>query len=613
MLIATLGLPTSLDRVFSYDPYIWASSLVYDTTSTWWTTVYGAPAESQSTSIQISGLVVNSVSLAQVESVADVVAQQNSWYFDVATQKLYIHLDHSTEGTTAVILYGRVIGFSDTDVVDIGGVEYLPLIQSAPSLNQVQDPVKSNNLAFMNGALVLKNAGGVVDFLLDESIIGSDATMGYLPDSAIINDQASPSDVIPLATFFAEGYAAGISEFRISLQDKRRAQNAVFPATRFAVSDYANLDDDTIDRPIPVVYGYQRELRAYPTNGKAASTTVRYRAGLLLTALTTVYLKIADKWTVSTPSNINLATGEFDVVGAKSSTTAAPYACKVEATGIAVTYASDVIKDLNNRYAGIPFNDSNYDTAEWNQEQTSLVTVGIVFSDTTTIFDAVPILQSGANVPFRYEINADGKRTIRIDRADRAALPGVDVPEILDSETLLVDVTSEFLAAQVRIGYQLSDESGRYLTVLDATQSSAVLAAYRSKAEVRFDTLLTTLAHATTRAFADAVKYAVPISTVELTFRGERYLSIRILDIITVAITNDAIDIETDVSLGRKFLGVQKCKVIGVAPDYQAVQNQVELQLLGPIVPYRPDSLVYADEMTQMVTSSGDPIITGGF
>lgn len=618
MLLATLSAQTVIPRIYpTAYPYVWSIALVFNTTSVYWTTVFGAPAESQASVVNMLGLTLNDLIYTEFNNLADVEATEGSWYFDAGAQVLWIHVDHDTDAMVARVSYGKALGFADKDFVNINGFEYLPMVRSVPKLSQVQDLVAYDKLAELNGELVLSNVGGLLDYLVQENLIGGDATLSYLPDDQIdsLTGDASAGAVVPLAAFYVEDFAMGYQEFRIALQDKRKSQDSPFPTTRFAVADYPNLDDSTLDLPVPVVYGYQRELKALPTNGKAASTTVRYRAGLLLTVLTTVYLKILDKWTASTPSSINLATGEFDVAGAKANNTAAPYECKVEATGIAVVYASDVITDLNLRYAGVPFTDGFYDTAEWTAEQASLLTIGVVFDAVTTIFEAVRHLQAGANVGFRYEINASGKRTIRIDNTARTPLQGADNVEILDPNSLLPETDTQFLAATVRIGYQLSNQSGRYLTVADATYAASVLTNYRIRAEERFDTLLTSLTHATARAALDAVKFSTPFTQVSCVVRGERYLSLRLLDILPVAITADGIDLDTgildDVD-GRAFFGVQLCKVVGIDPDYQLVQNNVRLQLLSPVSGDPVRSLVYTDGVTRIISASGSILVSVG-
>jgi hypothetical protein len=88
-----------------------------------------------------------------------------------------------------------------------------------------------------------------------------------------------------------------------------------------------------------------------------------------------------------------------------------------------------------------------------------------------------------------------------------------------------------------------------------------------------------------------------------------------LLDIITVAITPDAIDLDTgelaDPS-GREFFGVQICKVVGVDPDFTRVQNKVRLQILRPITPSHPKLLVYSDGVTMIETANGKILISGG-
>jgi hypothetical protein len=162
MIVGVLSAAAIVPRIYSQLPYVWAIAFVYDTTALYWTTVFGAPAEFQLSPTQVTGVTVNDVIYTETASLADCQAFENSFYFDVATQELFIHLDHDTDGMTARVNIGEALGFTDNTVLDIGGIEYLPLIASIPSLSRVQDLVKYDKLALINGERSIRDMARVL-------------------------------------------------------------------------------------------------------------------------------------------------------------------------------------------------------------------------------------------------------------------------------------------------------------------------------------------------------------------------------------------------------------------------------------------------------------------
>jgi len=323
-----------------------------------WTSTFGAPDESRAYTIVVKSFIRDyDIKYNEVNNYNDCVAQEGSFFWDNTNQVLYVHFEHSHEGWTATYQYGTYFGFSDKQLIYLDGQEYLPLIDSAPSIRQSQDIINYDRLSFINGSLTLNNRSrrlegtisGQIDSFIGSDIYNNDVFLYYLDDSLVsASDEASISDLVPLAAFYIEDYDISLKQISIKLQDKRKAQNITIPSEKFNSTDYPNIGDEA-GGVIPLMYGQVREARAIPTNGDTTSGDVTYRVALLLTALGTVQVYIDKVWTTVSVSSSSLSTGEFTLTSANGrDSSGAVRDCRVLLpTGISITYTSDIIVDLN--------------------------------------------------------------------------------------------------------------------------------------------------------------------------------------------------------------------------------------------------------------------------
>jgi hypothetical protein len=250
-------------------------------------------------------------------------------------------------------------------------------------------------------------------------------------------------------------------------------------------------------------------------------------------------------------------------------------------TGIAITYTSDVIKDLYLRYKGLAFITSNFDTTEWGVEEAALTSGGYVFEDQVELFEAIRIVQEGSVIGFRFEILPTGQRTFRIDDPDRAVVGRVEPVDIRNRTTMPVTTDSDQVFAEVVVKFNRSFNSGRYQRTTDNTFSESVLARYRQQNRLTVpDTMLNNSTDAETRALTDATRFSEIPKIMTLELMGGDFLPIRIFDIFDIEATPDFANADTQTIIGRNYYGFKKGKVIAVDPDIQRQINTVQFKLL---------------------------------
>lgn len=551
--------------------------------------------ESDRPKISITGVFTEAgVPFSQQTTIAGMIALPQSFYWNPLAQTLHIHLAHSDNPMATTYLYGLTQGLATDRLVYVDGVAFLPLITHSPAIWQQQDIEGYDRLAFVTASVELSNTDGRLDDLRLHPIYGNDVIIYYLDDQSRRSDNYTSADMTRIASLFVQDYDISLKSIRLRVQDRRKSQNIRIPDLRFTSASYPNASNEVLGTVIPVLWGSPREIPTVITNGETSAGNVRHRAALLLTALGTVYVRDDDAWVDVTANveNINLATGEFQIPAAQGrDANDNPLPAKlVEPTGIAIDRLTDIIIDANERFAGVPYNDSTYDDTEWEAEETAIATGAYYLDADRALFDVIHDIQNGANVGFRYEITPEGRRTIRVDNETRETAYVVPNIVVANRNDLRVTTDSSTLAAEIVVSHSQSYQSGRAFRVIDDESADDVETTYGQRPRKSYDTLLTAPADAVERAAYVRARFDRIRGIVELVLMGSQYLTTRIYDILRVEVTPDE-----PTNMRRPFFGTWDAKVLSVAPDPASAINTVTAVLIG--------------QLTRLLDHEGNPIL----
>ena len=564
MNIFELGLTRNASGFVNVSPFVFTLKPAAFQLADYWTTIFGAADESNNLTVRVKGFTRSTTThYTSVNSLVDCQSTEQSFYFDFENQDLYVHFEHDQTPLTDDYQYAITSGYTDSvGVVYIDDIEYLPLVQSIPPVQQQASIVGYDKQAYIDGTVVLSNANGIMNFLIEENVYGNDATLLYLDD----NDTPINSNMVYLASFYIEDYDFTRQAVSINVQDKRKAENPTIPENTY--SGYADMSDSFIGDPIPLAYGLIREIPCTPLNGEAVGN-VDFRACESLTSFGTVQVLIDDVWTTKTATVSALATATFTLASADArETSGAVRKVKlVSPIGEVVTYASDVIKALNLRALGIPFVSSFYDLTEWAAEEISLETIGILIDKERPLADWIKDIQGGANIGFRYEITPEGLRTIRVRDNSRASSGLIPLVSIFNSDILPVDTDSDTVYAEVKVQYGKSYQSGRTLSVLNNDYYDSVVADYKQRGRLTVPTFLTTEAHANDRADNDALDFSEIRPNATIRVVGAEYLGLKIYEVYTV-------------ELGDDYFGTRDAIILAIAPEGRTQTNILQVRLL---------------------------------
>lgn len=589
MIILTIANTARITRLWHTDSFVLGMRFRYSTAS-YWTTVFTAPAESETVSPIILDVLINYIQYYTADSYATCLSLESSWYFDGDT--LWIHLDHSLVYDGIIIQYGKGIGYSDSSVVYIGQTQYLPLVSETPSIERSEDIKEYGRLKLLATDITLTNNFGVLDILQDENIIGNSALLAYIPNEKIVDGFVDAGDSIPQAFYYVEKIDHGQQSISLALQDIRKL-NKQIPTRTFDTTTYPYLNDSNDGDTVPLIYGRVRSAKCFPvTADQTGTTSATFRCAELLTAIHAVRVKIGDTWTAATATSSDLPNGTFTISGGRSAAGQDPYACQADVTGIVVTYASDIIVDMYSRYLGQGFTDQFYNIDEWNTNKITLPTCGIIIDNPKDILDIIPMIQNGIYPSFRFDITYDGLKTIRLDDKSRGIDWYVGNLEIINNDSLVVSESSEYLFGEVTVQYDKDYTDNNYRVKTVNTYSDEQKQNYQWSNTNSVPTLLNDATLANNMTIAKSLEYRYPIKTIDLDLFGEKYFNVEIYDIMQVDTALGRSEYYTDEFTGREYFGVIVGQIVRYKPNYESKTVSVTLRILDR-VPFEQRTLLF--------------------
>lgn len=351
--------------------------------------------------------------------------------------------------------------------------------------------------------------------------------------------------------------------------DVRKSWNKKLPSNTLTIDTFPYLEAELINKPVPIMFG-SWTVDALCTNGTLTTGEVEYKVCEYLTSVSRVDLYDGDTLAVSGANISTSSLTEGIIRVGNRGPEGKPFDARVTCTGYADTSVLGVIKQLELLANDVAYTESFFDTAEIESELGSLEAIAVYIDKQAELYELIRQLQEGCSNRFRYEVNAEGKRTARLDDLDRVSSAYVAKEEILENETMAIYTDKATIAAKVKINWGKSGLEDTYQTVIDESREGAVARSARETPQIEFNTFLATREHATARAALEAERLGQVRRFTDCTLRGAKFLSLRIYDIITVELLDEY----------REWAGTWRCQVLAIGPDTANEQNRVTLLLV---------------------------------
>lgn len=596
MTILEIGLQNIVTHQTCIAPMTFKFSPVPRELAYFWLTIFGCADETTEDKINILSVLVNySDRLSKVNTIQECIGLPESYCFDADNYELYINYGPNYNPLFDTAEYLRSLGFSDSRVVYIDDIEYLPLLKEAPKITEKQDMINYDKLAMGSGSIGIDNTSGYLSFIKDLNLFSNDVAIYHLPDA--VEQERTRTELEPVCYHLIDDVSLSLLDGKITTQDIRASLNVKLPNKELNKTDYPYLDDELVGTPIPIIIGTVSMVPCFCVNTNNITSYVVFKIADSFTSIPgDMYVKKEDSWApipivYSDPSSGTftvLTSGVIDSEGKPKEAKIGPV------TGIQITNAPDAIMHLDMIANGTPFTSSFYDLTEWNVEKSVVAPIGMYINEKTELFELIRQIQEGSSVRFRYEFNKNGLRTIRVDDYDRASIHHVNKEDILENGGFYTD--RETVAAYIDVRYNKNFYDGYYPSVKDESRADTVLANIRQRPTISFDTFIIDQVVAADRAADEAMKLGRVRKFCDLTLRGSQYLSLRIYDMLDIELYTN-----TD-----EWLGLWKCQVIGVSPDCKKLQNKITVCLIEKQTVFGENQIVRIDHDGNIMTTNTD-------
>jgi hypothetical protein len=295
-----------------------------------WVPISGSDAYSLSLSFhEIIDIKVDGTSLTERTSAADVISNAGSWYQDYWGKTIYVHLSDGSD--PGEVLSGGIpvhhviayfwLGFVNGQFVGADCIDFTPTGCDFPifyepwlnenSIEELSASVADHYSSAMEiqfGSISLTNAGWW--YAYRHTYLWSNKNIRVKVGSK--GDAYADFETI----FVGKVRGPRITDDGASfdLVDTRVGALRSLPVSRYNVDDYPNIDDEAIDRPVPILFGQVENITPVCID----TTTYKYKISQTVFGSDTYALQSIDavyragiQLTLTTDYTVNLNTGQF--------------------------------------------------------------------------------------------------------------------------------------------------------------------------------------------------------------------------------------------------------------------------------------------------------------
>ena len=535
------------------------------------------------TKINITTVRIGAIIFDLKNTLQECLGDPLSYYFDYDTQLLYVHFANYMKPYDRDLQTLKASVFSNRLYFDDKEQSYLPLLDSKVKIKKKADLLRYNKMSFQSQNISLNNGMGDFDSFFNDPVPSAVATLSYLDDDEVDEYGKNKNGIEPRKVYSGIVSADKIDTetFKLKLEDIRKQQSITIPRSYITSSTYANIDDDLDGELLKTGYGACRGIPGICVNGKIKTGNVEYVFSDYSTSISQIYVENDGYWTPVTA--VSTSSGGFVLSAADArNDNGDPKPTKVDAVLYNISNPADIIVDLNSRYLDVAYDTSEYNTIEWESEKTLLNDVGILLDKEKDIFKYIELLQNGSVNGFVYDIEGDGRRTIRVDYANRTPLRTVQQLEILNKSKPIERDFSEY-AAEVKVRYNKDYTTNYYYSVINDDNKEEAIKKYNKVQRETLEVLLVNEAHAQAKALlvANELKNVKP--RFEIDVKEKWHFDVKLFDILFVdfGFEGEFVGYRNGEKVfihNREYSGIQRVQVIGL--DYNLNDNIATFTLI---------------------------------
>lgn len=483
--------PIELNKLLSYYPGIWFWTIVNEVETV--TDDHGVTGYYQyqnAVKYNIKSLLVNNEPYSIVNTLEECLITNKSFFYESPTYRLYIHFDETDHPLDKDLFFGAANGYSKLPSNEVkpyyGGNYYPPLLKNVPNIKKSIDKLFFGLLKYVKASVTLINSNGEFDDWRDQDLFGqpSRILVGNIDDNY--------TDFQSVFEGFVSDDSRTFDEFKIKIEDPRRALSQPVATNKLNQTDWPDLKDTNVNKVKPVAYGKIYNAEAICLNEEDASAADRIflicdTEFNIVDSLDTIYVEGVE---TALTGSTDLTAGTFTMT--KASVFDAFDAVTIDFTITPSYDGIDIILDLMLNYNDYPFIDSLWDTAEVNaaSSRTTSLYIDKGKSELSKEIESVCV-----DIDARFFMKNNGLYTIRIYDEDRT--PNTrEIPDIEWMNFPSIDNNgSEFLSSVI-ISYNKNEKNGTWTLYENTDFIDEVFDRYKKKKVGEYNTNLTSLTDA---------------------------------------------------------------------------------------------------------------------
>jgi hypothetical protein len=514
----------------------------------------------------IGSVLEDSQPLTRYTTIAGVVANAGSFYFDIATKNLYIHCSDDNKPATHIMFIGVVYGFSYSAEY-FNDIYYEPRLEDVSAISTSKDPLYFGKFRFNSFNVKITNNDGAYDLLGEDFDVFGNRGRVYFGYEDIPYEEYKL-----LSSGFVQNINITDLNITITLQDERRRFSRSLPSNVFDTTTYPDIKSTNANKVIPLAFGTIVNAPVICTN-EDAGLPVTYSFKLCDTefheikSIDTVYVN----GVVVVPNSTDTTTAIFTITSASGDYTAGDdvtcdFVGYIDDEGAEIENGLTVVRYLLEDYYGLTYNNTIYNQGEWNLATLQTFDIGIFITNGNEIFSIIEEIANTIQADIFYQ--PDGRLTAIKYNPGKASIQSLSRSELLTVPSVDYDPTE--VTTSTTISHTKDWAEDTYLILSDKTQESTLFLIHKTYINKAVETLLTSAVDAQT--YSDTlldisgvvkkiVSFSVDISTL---------INRNITDFIDVPIVRQTTD----------MIGDAKCEIITLTHNLNTMESSVECRIV---------------------------------
>lgn len=490
IVLAEFDIPIEVPEYINYEAGVWTSLITPGglITVTDDHAVTGYYRNDNTKKYNVQSFIVGSIFFTKVASLASLRLQNKSFYYDVASTRIYFHFDRweypPIDGRR--IRIGTVEGYCNkADSGRLAGTYYLdtyyePRISAMPSLSRTKDPLQYGILSFDGGQVTLLNTDGYFDDFADREMIGQPfrvllglSTFEYI-------------DFERIFTGYIDDFSFDFTEIKLNIKDTRAQLTQKLPTHIVTLEEFQYVADKYIDKYIPLAYG--QILNASPPcvneSDPAASYYFYFMDTSIYAAASIEEVRVKDL--PVTPIAINLDEGYFILSSGQCMPEGTMEDVTIDFHGADIQGGKNIIIDLCRRYADLAYIPENFNIAEFAEASPNDREVGLYISERE---DLIAIIEKiCTSIDGFFYPQDDGRFTLRIYDPDRTITKTVQSDEWLSEPS--IDRNMDNFLSSVEIKFSPDISKSEFQSYINTDYEAEAYRKYKTKNETAIETIL---------------------------------------------------------------------------------------------------------------------------